>query len=1066
MLGPLAVHTATGASVRLSGPRLRRLTILLALDANRVVGSEQLVSGLWGNEPPAGAGNALQALVSRLRRALLDAPIESNPTGYRLVLPPEAVDVVRFERLAGAGRDLLRTDPERAADILTEALDLWRGPALSDLAGVDAARGRIARLEELRLIAAEGRIDARLALGDGEALVPELRDLVTAQPTRERPVGQLIRALRAAGRPAEALAAYDRLRTALADTLGTDPSAELRALHLELLRPAWAPARPGSAPAPTRTSLPAPLTSFVGREDVCRRIIKLVAGFRLTTLTGPGGAGKTRLAIEAARTLVDQTPDGVWLVELAPVTDPAEVAQTVLATLGLREQPLLAGGRSRVPPAEAADPVNRLIAAIGTRRPLLVLDNCEHLVEAAASLADRLLAACPGLRVLATSREPLGITGEALCPVEPLPLPPTGVGPDEALTYPAVRLLADRGAAVRPGYEVDDDTVATAVRICRSLDGMPLAIELAAARFRSMSPAQVATRLDDRFRLLTGGSRTALPRHQTLRAVVDWSWELLDDAERALWRRLAVFTGGARLETVERVCAGPDLAAGEVFDRLTRLVDKSLVVSAGDGEPRYRMLETIRDYGLARLVETGEADEVRRAHAAEFVDLAETADPGLRGPDQLRWMGRLVAEHDNLQAALRWSVRTGDAATAVRFVAALGWYWWLRGHRAEGVEQSRQALALPGADQVAAPIFAHAYVAAAMNVLAAGQGDLESARRWMLTAARLAEPHRSGHPMLRLIGPMAAAFESYFRDPELRQLRELFEDDDPWVAAVARMFHAHSQLNVGLPDHTAEVDLLAALAGFRSIGERWGIAFTLSSVADVLGRRGEHARAIGCHEEALVAIRELGTAEDVPEMQVRLAHELWQVGERDRAMALLAEAAREAERVGSDECRAAVAHEYGEIHRCLGDWVAAREHLARTDQLLGGMNVAPQWRSVIRSSVGAVDAAEGRLVAAREAHDTALDIACDVHDAPVIGVALVGFADLALRTGRPDGAAVLLGAAAGVRGDDDHSLLDRPRVAAAACAVLGEVAFAEAYTRGRTATADTVRKLVRVTLGG
>lgn len=369
----------------------------------------------------------------------------------------------------------------------------------------------------------------------------------------------------------------------------------------------------------------------------------LIGRFRLTTLIGPGGAGKTRLALQSARPLLARFPDGVWLVELGPLDAAADVAPAILNALALRDQAPAAG-----------DPLDRLTAALRTRTALLVLDNCEHLVEAAAATADRLLGACPGLRILATGREPLGLTGEALWPVRPLDLPPEGADAAQAMTYAAVRLLNDRAAAARSGFAVTEENAPAVTRICRALDGMPLAVELAAARLRTMSAEQLAARLDDRFRLLTGGARTAPRQHRTLRAVVDWSWELLTEAERVLLRRLAAFPGGATVETAEGICAGGPVEAYDVLDLITSLADKSLLVTAGDG--RYRMLETIRAYGLERLEEAGEREAVRRAHAAYFTGLAKTADPYLRRAEQLEWLGRLTEEHDNLAAALRGAI--------------------------------------------------------------------------------------------------------------------------------------------------------------------------------------------------------------------------------------------------------------------------------------------------------------------------------------------------------------------------------------------------------------------------
>ncbi|MET8907177.1 BTAD domain-containing putative transcriptional regulator [Micromonospora sp. NPDC004551] len=1059
LLGPLEVRADTGTPVEVGGARLRRLLILLALEPGRTVTVGRLGEALWAGEPPAGAANALQALVSRLRRSGL--PVEAQPGGYRLAVAPDDVDVHRFEAAVRAGRARVAGDPAEGCRRLAEALALWRGPALADVADAEFARAPVARLTELRLAATEDLAEARLDRSAPDTLLPELRELVAAHPLRERLAGLLIRALHRAGHPAEALAEYERLRVTLADTLGTDPGPQLTALHLEILRgePATAPVRPTPAgpERPARGNLPATLTSFVGREEEVVRVAGLLDRFRLATLTGPGGAGKTRLAVESARAVAGRFPDGVWLVPLAPVTDPAEVPQAALAALGLREQALLARAGRTAP--EPADPVGRLVEALAGRTVLLLLDNCEHLLDAAAGLTERLLTACPGLRVLATSREPLGITGEALRPVESLALPPADADPGTALAYPAVRLFADRAGAVRPDFAVDAATVGPVVRICRALDGMPLAIELAAARLRTMTAAQVDTRLDDRFRLLTGGSRTALPRHQTLRAVVDWSWDLLDDGERALWRRLAVFAGGATLEAVERVCAD-----AQVLDRLSALVDKSLVVAGGTGEPRYRMLETIREYGLDRLAEAGEVDRVRRAHAAEYLVLAETAEPELRGAAQLDWLRRLSADQDNLHAGLRHVIAAGDAATAVRYAAALGWYWWLTGQRAEGADLAGQVLALPGVAGAPPAATALTLATAALNLTATHADNAAVSQERLVRAAQLSRGHEHEHPLLRVAGPIAAAFGANFQPPAMAGMVALFDDPDPWVAGIARLVRAHALLNGGLPDSGAEADLRAGLAHYRRVGDRWGMSFSLTSLADLLDRRGQAAEATPYHEEAMTYFEELGVREDVPEMRLRLAHNLWRRGDRERAWAELERAVQEAEVSGSDETRAAIAYGRAELLRAEGDRAGARACLREAARLLGDRSIAPQWRALNASNLGVLDAADGDLVSARTRHDQALKLAIGSQDAPVVAAVLVGYADLALRLDRPAAAARLLGAATGIRGGPDHAVLDRARVEAAARDALGEAGFAEAYAGGLTYRWDTAAEAVAVTL--
>ena len=585
MLGPFEVRTDDGVLADVPGARLRGLLIALALEPGHAVPKATLVDWIWGERPPSDAANALQRLVSRLRKALPEGLVEGQTDGYRLRVEPDAVDAVRFERLVGQARN--DEDPRRVR-LLREALALWRGAAMQDVGLQDSAAfdAAVTRLEGLRLTAMEDRFDAEISLGHGAELVTELTDLVAAHPVRERLVAALMRALVATGRDTEALLVYQRTREALADALGVDPSPELSALHVALLR-----GELGRREEDRKTNLRAELTSFVGKDADVAAVRELIAEHRLTTVIGPGGSGKTRLATETARTLLGDLPDGAWLVELAAIGADGDVAQSTLAALGLRDA--LLGG------APNAEPTDRLIAAIREREALLILDNCEHVIESAAAFAHRVLGECQRLRILATSREPLGITGEALWLVEPLALPEGDASPGEIESSPAVQLLRDRAGAVRRDLAVDAHTLSTMVRVCRALDGMPLAIELAAARLRTMSLDQLASRLDDRFRLLTSGSRTALPRHRTLRAVVDWSWELLTDAERMVLRRLSVFSGGASLEAAERVCAGDAVEQEQVLELLTALAEKSLLLTEGDGAPRYRMIGTIKEYAAA-----------------------------------------------------------------------------------------------------------------------------------------------------------------------------------------------------------------------------------------------------------------------------------------------------------------------------------------------------------------------------------------------------------------------------------------------------------------------------------
>jgi predicted ATPase/DNA-binding SARP family transcriptional activator len=1207
MLGPLEVRTGpdptNGDVVEVGGARLRALLIMLALQPGRLVTSGQLIDGLWADDSPAGAANALQALVSRLRRAVPEAAIESRPTGYQLRLDPRCTDVVRFEELAAAGRTQLKHDPAVAAATLREALALWRGQALADVAETDFGRAAIARLDELRLNTLEHRVDAELRTGPPASLVAELEGLVIAYPMRETLAARLMRALQLSGRRGAALEVYEQTRQRLVEQLGIQPSPELAALHLEILRadnlspsgklpPASEPppaneppagklpaaGNPRAASHPRAADEPPPadeppvgrepghhenpsnlraeLTSFVGRDTELAQVAELLRVHRLVTLTGPGGAGKTRLAVEAARAELGATQDGVWLVELAQVTDPAEVASAVLGALGLREQALLHARRTAsslaVAADEQADALGRLLPALAARRALLVLDNCEHLVGAAADLADRILAACPRMRILATSREPLAITGEALWAVGPLTLPPdpavsseiyaeravvspagqaashretsdrettdretsdgetsdgetsdgetsdgetsdgetsdgetsdgetTDGGTAAVADYASVRLLAQRARAVLPGFEVTQANAPAVARICRALDGMPLAIELAAARLRTMAPEQVAGRLDDRFRLLTGGSRTAVPRHQTLRAVVDWSWDLLDGAERMLWRRFSVFTGGATLEAAEQVCAGPanqagqvgqagqagqpGLAAGQVLDLLTALADKSLLtVRHGPDGARYRMLEIIRAYGQDRLTEAGEQDALREAHARYFTGLAEAGVHHLRGAEQLDWLGRLSDDQDNVHAAIRAAVAAGDGRTAVGLAAPFGWYWLLRSMKVEGSDLIAEAVEAPRGKR--APTgrdterLAVAYATGALLAVETPRQD--RAKDWFARAAELAAAIPDPQdPVIRVVGPVGAHFGAFFTGTgpvPPGGFDDAVADPEPWVSAAGRVLRGHVTVNYGRDHAQAEEDFLVAAGTFEALGDRWGRATALGGLAMLESMGGEYAAAVSHYLQAAELAAELGTVDDELSLRLLGAHERWLLGEGDTARAELAAVQHSAERIGLPQVLALAAYTAGDMARLDGQPDVARAQLLRAVELTGPGSMDRHLYARVASGLGYLAGAAGDMDAARGWHAEALAVARLAADAPVIGAVLIGLADLALLEACPDRAAELLGASFAIRGTTDRSVeKDEERVAAHARAALGDARYDNAYQRGQCVTLDTL----------
>jgi predicted ATPase/DNA-binding SARP family transcriptional activator len=1088
LLGAFEAWDDAGQPVQIPGTRLRTLLARLALNHGHLVTTQALADAIWGERPPPGAGNALHSLVSRLRRALPpgdSARVESLPAGYRLSAAGEATDVAEFERLAAEGRACREAgDTGAAADRFASALALWRGAALADLADAPFAGPTIARLTELRLRTVADHAELALAAGlAGGQLVAGLRELTLAHPLDERLAGLYLRALTADGRPAEALAAFEDLRRALAETLGTDPSPALRDLHTAILRghaaPATAPAavptptayasptpaatttsptnlptpatsttrptniptpatsttRPTNIPTPatstTRpTNFPTPTTSFIGRELDLTQVRALLADARLVTLVGPGGVGKTRLAAELAVSW--QARDGVWLVELAGITDPAEVPAAVCTALGLR-------------PVAA-----ELASQLAGRQLLIVLDNCEHLLDACARLAHDLLGDCPGMRILATSREPLTTTGERVYPVAPLPVPPPAVGLGEAIDSPALRLFADRAAAAVFGFRLTAENLPAVAEICRRLDGLPLAIELACARLRTLPATELAARLDDRFRLLTGGSRAALPRHQTLIAVVEWSWELLTGAERTLARRLAVFAGGATPEAAEAVCADQSLQPGAVVGLLGALADKSFAElrHALDAPPRYRMLDTIRAYAEAALDEAGESGRFRRAHAGYFLARAEAADSELRGSGQLAHLAWLRDELGNLRAALRYAVGSADAETAVRLVAALGWYWTMSGNHAEAAGWLRDTLGLPGADDAGrVPRNALATADDAGRVprtaLAAAFGhdamhhfaiqDFERGRRSAARAAELAGD--APHPAVTLVLALLR-----HQEPGSAQFGDLIEHPDPWLAASGHLYRGFAaEVRGDAP--AAATHFATARDGFAAVGDGWGLAGAVRHLGSGLGLSGDHAAAIAAIDQALAFAEAVGAGDDAAWMRAERGMIRLRAGDlagarTDLDGAVAGHAALSAMVLAfADAGLGEVSRHTGDPDRARALLTAARRRLDETTGVPSRIRLLPlTGLARLAVSCGQLPEARGFLA---EAFRLALAAEPSlIQDRPSIAGATEALADLALADGRAADAARLLGYAAAVRGAPDLGNPDVHRAGAAARAAL------------------------------
>ncbi|ATY13456.1 AfsR/SARP family transcriptional regulator [Amycolatopsis sp. AA4] len=1020
ILGPLAVSSDDGEPVRVPEAKVRTLLAVLLVHEGRPVSADRLADDLWGDRPPGNPVNTLQTKVSQLRRALERAEpgyggaLVHQAPGYVLRTEPEAVDVGRFRALTAAARTA--EDPRSKADLLTEALALWRGPALAEFVDEPFAQPVLQRLEEDRLVAQENLADARLALGEHAALTAELADLVRQHPLRERLRALQLRALYAAGRQSEALASYDELRRRLADELGLDPGPELTALHRSIL--AQDPALTAVAP-----QLPVPLTALVGRTAAIQAVSTLVRESRLVTLTGPGGVGKTRLALETAHRLGGEFAAGAWLVELTGMDrhecalsqcPPVEwVVEAIAATLGIRDA---------AAPAQA-DPAERLAESLRGKETLIVLDNCEQLIEPVAATAAQLLAAAPGLRILATSREPLGLAGETQFPVPPL-------DHDSAAQLFTAR-VADTG------YTVDSADADAVAEICRKLDGLPLALELAATRVRALGVPELLRRLDDRFRLLDTTRRGVPARQQTLRAMIDWSWELLSEPERLVLQRLSVHAEDCSLDAAETVCAGDGVAEGEVLGLLVKLVDRSLVVPANT---RYRLLESVAVYGLERLREAGEVEKTRRRHAEYYGQFAGAADAGLRARDQRRWLQRLDADLPNLRAAGENLAGWGSADDALRLANRLTWYRFLRGRMAEAMRSLRAALSLPGGD---ADLRVEAQATlAALGILAGDRPDwrpvaeqpMSARAKWFLGYALSTVADLSGAEPLTL--DALAAFEAA---------------DDRWGIAAASADRASQALARGdVAGAWRYADRCADL--FAEIGDKWGQLQAIFAHGALSSLSGNYARAEAVHTEGLRIAEELGLW---PEVSYQLS---W-LGR----VALLRKDFPAARDLHDRAREIAAEHGFtpGEMYaltglalgaRREGDLDLAEKHLRTLLEWNKQVDFEP-GNTLILAELGFVAELRGDPATALRRQQEAYEIAHRTGDPRAIALALEGLAGAHALAGAAREAARSLGAAAACRAGVGAPLPaaergDVDRITARASELLGAEEFAAEFRAG------------------
>ncbi|WP_017559551.1 BTAD domain-containing putative transcriptional regulator [Nocardiopsis baichengensis] len=807
VLGPLAVWGDDGGPVALPDGRVRALLAVLLVHGGRPVPVDRLVEDLWPQDPPGRPRNTLQTKVSWLRKVIGADRVPLSPAGYRLRVEDGEVDADRFERAAAeAGRG---GAPGGREQDLAQALGLWRGTAYAEFADAPFARAEAARLAGLRLAAVEALAEARAAAGRAAPMADELAALAQENPLRERLHGLHMLALYQAGRQADAQAAYHGLRRRLRDELGVDPGPEVAGLHARLLRgEAAVPEAPGAGTSGVsgggsgraHGNIPAPPASLIGREEDAARVcaaLRAGDGGGLVTVTGPGGVGKTRLALAAARAAAGEFPDGVWVVELAGTdcgASASDIAERVISVLGLCD-----GAAD----ADAFDLVDWVRCALDGRRLLLVLDNCEHVVDPVAEAAGALLAA-DGVSTVVTGQEALGIPGEAVVPLAPLPV------------CDAVRLFTERARAASPGFALTDANAAGVAAICRRLDGIPLAVELVAARMRALTVSEALAGLDDRFALPTGPGRGRPTRQQTLRSMVAWSWDLLTGGERAVLRRLSVHRDGWTVEAARAVCpGGPGAAggpgAGGVLGALSRLVDRSLVVREGE---RYRLLESVAAYCAERLEEAGETGEVRRRFVAFHVEHAERADPELCGRGQDAALAALDAETVNKRRALELAVRGRDAGAALRLAGALAWFWRLRNRTGEARRSLSAALVLPGGPPQARSR-AEAWRAAFEGRAPSDGGFDPRTRLRLLWCARAA-----GGRLERVPDPAEAG-------------------DDRWAEALALVLRAGWRLGGGAGEASAaRADAERGAGLFDALGDRWGRLRARTALARALADAG------------------------------------------------------------------------------------------------------------------------------------------------------------------------------------------------------------------------------------
>jgi predicted ATPase/DNA-binding SARP family transcriptional activator len=1049
LLGPMEMSVG-GKPAKLPGAAERALMAQLLLAPGRTIPATLLVDRLWSESTlPVDPMNALQIRVSKLRRALtsigLADVVGREGVGYRADVDPSQVDALEFERRLREARAEDRADSDGNAVEQLErydaALSLWSGEPLSDFATEQWAMAEAARLSELKLAAMTERAQIALAAGRHAEVVAQLDPIVSADPKLESMAGLLMVALYRSGRQADALEVFARTRDVLDEELGLEPSLTLRSLHERVLRQdaslgGQTDLAPPAVVMPTTrsragdtiraTNLPTVVRPLIGRDEQLDGLVSLIGETRLLSLIGPGGAGKTSLALATAVRTADDYPDGAFGVRLASVNEPDQVPVAVADALSV---PLDGAAGDR-------DVRERLINFLARKNLLLLVDNCEHVIDAVAALLDDVLGRCPDVTVLTTSREALAVPDEVQVTVGPLETPPELGAPGGVLDYPAAQLFADRARAVRPGTVFGEQELRAIGRICRSLDGIPLAIELAAARTVAMSPSDLAGRLDQRFALLTSGARTAEARQQTLRATVDWSYALLSETEQRVFNRLSVFQGGWTLTAAEHVVADPAMRPGEVLDVVGRLVERSMVVVEPGPTTRYRMLETLRQYAAEQLAETGESEELARRHAAYFRGLALESEMGLRGHGQRAALEVLRADQPNLRAAMAWLGGSGgDPDAALSMAGSLGLFWHL-GRHLEG----REVLAGLLAVHTGTPM-ARAAALQAVSLVERPRACLvhpsprceETARESLELFEQLGEPSRAALSRVLLAVQGVTGADRERNERLLAEAQEQFEKDgEPWGSAVIGFVRMETALKTGDEDNAIPIGRATASL-FRQLDDPWGLSAILYHLGWGLRQFGRYEESARVLEEAIDVAAAAGIWNTVQWALADLGVGQLHLGNQAVAEDLFERAAAASQQVGDGAGEVLATFGRALIAQINGDWIAARRGYDEARPGFAGL-LTPVPEGLALAGLARCDEADGDPQGAHARYEQALAAGRAVGEPGLVATALEGLARVASATGDSGEARRLMGEAMSVRATSarpapPHELRDNEAIA-------------------------------------